>query len=334
MNEVGREVQLSFVIPAFNEEGMIGQTIESIEHHATAFSHEILVVDDASEDATVREATQAGATVLESLDGTIGANRNLGARRARGDVLIFLDADVTLTTEWAQRIPSALNELRNNAKLITGSHCNIPDKAAWIERYWFASFAEEKDSRHIGSGHLIMNAGFFSELGGFDETLETGEDYELCARARAAGATILNDPSLKVVHRGFPETLPQFVRREAWHGTGDFVTVRSILASKVSILTLVFIGLHVSLLSALLVPGPHAIGWFSLCLLALAALLAASSVKKNHSTGSMKTILFNAGLFYFYYLGRTLSLLIVLKRAAARRISRALSTADHGPGRG
>lgn len=306
---------LSFVIPALNEAAHIGRTIASIRRHAGKYSYEIIVVDNGSTDETVRLAQQAGARVLSLPVGTIAAVRNHGVRHASGQVLVLLDADASLTSAWEQQLPASLSQLTGATLSITGSHCSPPDHCSWIERYWFHEFATERDVSHLGSGHMLLTRELFLQLGGFDESFETGEDYEFCMRARALGAKLINEPRLRVIHHDFPRTLQRFVRREAWHGRGDLQSMQTFLQSKVALGTVVFLLAHLLVLVGLLLPGGAAVSGFGLLL--LAALLVASVWRKFRHAG-WRSRLVNTGLFYAYYLGRSAALLQQFRWRRAR----------------
>jgi len=305
--------ELSFVTPARNEAAHIATLIQSIRTHVPAgCSHEIIVVDNASSDATAMIARNLGARVLEVADGHIGALRNRGASVARGRVLAFLDADIELTPGWGRRLPEVLAELAHDHRRITGSHTRPPHDGSWIERYWFANLRRgRRVARYLGSAHMIMQRSWFQELGGFDETLTTGEDYDLCTRARMAGGTVVDDAALDAIHHGFPGRLSDFIRREAWHGSSDWADWRSIRQSRVALATLGFAGLHVAML-ALLLPGPFRdIGVAAI--LMVAGLVTGSAMMRFRGCGP-HTVLINAAVFYFYYAGRLLG--------AMRRIQR------------
>ena len=93
---------ISFVIPARNEEELAPRLVENIHEVLHAFDgYQFIVVDHSSTDRTAVLAATAGARVLHSRARTVAGVRNVGAREAIGDVLIFLDADVT------DRLPSA-----------------------------------------------------------------------------------------------------------------------------------------------------------------------------------------------------------------------------------
>lgn len=293
----------SFVIPARNEARYIGQCITAINALADKFTREIIIVDNGSTDDTPNIARSMGATVISKTTGTIGSLRNEGARRAEGQILIFIDADVVITPEWQRNIETALTRLQSNARHITGSHCFAPDSDPAVFRTWFNSFASESNSRHLGTGHLIINRNFFEQIGGFSETLQTGEDYEFCVRANAAGADIQNDTRLAVLHLDFPKTIQSFFKREMWHGRGDLQSWQAALQSRVVNAAVVFLALHFLLLGSLLSGSGKAP---LLTFLALIAMLLLSSLKKFRHR-SWKDIASNACVFYVYYWGRIFS---------------------------
>src|ERR1700681_1252200 len=86
---------LSFVVPAFNEEHELPAALEAIkgEDETAEQPFEIIVVDDASTDATSEMARRGGARVLLVSYRQIAAVRNAGASAASGDILFFVDAD-------------------------------------------------------------------------------------------------------------------------------------------------------------------------------------------------------------------------------------------------
>jgi hypothetical protein len=62
----------------------------------------------------------------------------------------------------------------------------------------------------------------FDEVGGFDERLETNEDYDFCHRLRQRGYVLLSVPTIKVTHLRTPQTLRGLFRNELWHGRDVF----------------------------------------------------------------------------------------------------------------
>src|SRR5437879_12957383 len=89
---------ISFIVPAYNEETELPSTLGAIRAATSGLSQpvEIIVVDDASTDATPEIAEQAGARVVSIHRRQIGAARNAGARAAQGEYLFIVDADTRI----------------------------------------------------------------------------------------------------------------------------------------------------------------------------------------------------------------------------------------------
>src|SRR5206468_11328581 len=92
---------ISFIVPAHNEELLIGQALSALLKAAQANREffEIIVVDDASTDRTAAIAREHNVRVISVNHRQIAATRNAGARQARGEYLFFVDADTLATPE-------------------------------------------------------------------------------------------------------------------------------------------------------------------------------------------------------------------------------------------
>jgi glycosyltransferase involved in cell wall biosynthesis len=112
---------ISFIIPAHNEEALIGCTLAALHEAALALRepYEIIVADDASTDRTGAIALEHGARVVAVNRRQIAATRNAGARAATGDLFIFVDADTVATM---RAVRAALRALRAGA---VGGGCTV-----------------------------------------------------------------------------------------------------------------------------------------------------------------------------------------------------------------
>ena len=251
---------ISVVIPAKNEETEIRKTLHSVRKHIPPdLLSEIIVIDNGSTDATGQVARGFGAIVLPQSEGHIGSLRNRGASRATGDLLVFLDADVSLASDWDRGLIHLQHKTLENPNLITGAWCEIPEQDSWIPRLWHSDTDKRGSVTHIGSGHMIVPRATFDRIGGFDESLGTGEDYDLCQRALEEGIPVIAIPEFRAFHRGEPQVLTAFFRRELWHGMGDGGSMAKILRSNIALASLAVASLHGLLILPLISRG--AVPW-------------------------------------------------------------------------
>ena len=105
---------ISFIVPAHNEQACLGRSLQAIHESARVVGqpYEIIVVDDASTDATAEIALQNHARVVSVNHRQIAATRNSGGRAAHGEQLIFVDAD---TTANSRAVASALRYMDKGA---------------------------------------------------------------------------------------------------------------------------------------------------------------------------------------------------------------------------
>ena len=216
-------VAVSVIIPTLNEEKMIGRCLESLAQLNFARKRfEVIVVDNGSTDQTIEIAKsfqdQLNLRIFEKAGVRISALRNLGARQAQGSILAFLDADCLVPSGWLERM---IELVPANSAGIVGAHYLLPEDSSWVGRTWhrYHEAGKSGEVSHVPAGDLIMRREDFLRLGGFDETIQTNEDYELCERARAGGMAVRAVPEMSVVHLGTAQSLPVFFRKQAWHGT-------------------------------------------------------------------------------------------------------------------
>jgi len=182
---------ISFIVPAHNEEAWVGRCVSAIRSGAESLGepHEIIVVDDASTDATASIARQQGAQMVRVEHRQISATRNAGARQAHGDILFFVDADTLVN---AAAIQSALRSVRAGA---VGGGC-VPRFEGWLP--WWFRLTEPligpavRLARFLPSGaFLFCTRGAFQTVGGFDENYYAAEDVVFIAALKRQGRVVI-----------------------------------------------------------------------------------------------------------------------------------------------
>jgi len=216
-------LSLSVIIPAYNEEKYLAECLDSLLGlEGEVADLEIVVVDNGSTDRTASVARERGAVVVDSTASTIAGVRNDGAARSHGAFLIFLDADCTVQPGWAAAIKEDLQE---EEVVAVGSYPTVPaEGSTWVQRTWSSllrSPGGKGRARWLPSANMAIVAEVFSQLGGFNEELQTCEDADLSYRLAAVGK-VVGDPRMSVVHHREPATLAEFFRKEIWHGKDSY----------------------------------------------------------------------------------------------------------------
>jgi GT2 family glycosyltransferase len=181
---------ISFIVPAYNEERLLGPTLRGLiaSARATGEPFEVIVADDASSDGTARVAATLGAQVVQVAHRQIAATRNAGARLARGDLLIFVDAD-TIVTDAVLR--AAIRAVRAGA--VGGGAAvrfdgRIPLYARLLQPLGFWLF------RVLGLAagcFLFCTRRVFDAVGGFDESLYGAEEIVLSGALKRHGRFVV-----------------------------------------------------------------------------------------------------------------------------------------------
>ncbi len=303
-------MQVSIIIPAYNEGQYLQALLESINEHVDV-PMEIIVVDNGSTDNTLDIAEKFNCIVV-----SMGKKyfpsivRNAGVLQSTGECLVFLDADIVITKQWADELKLLIeNPETLTKKFVTGASCHVSQNPSWIEQYWFEPLSKKK-KQYINGANIITITNVFHNINGFDELLETGEDVDFCIRAEQAGATIVLNDNWKVYHEGFPRTLKAFVRRESWHGKGDLLDFERFISSKVAIASAVFVLLHFILLSSNLFSRTNEINMIAISLIIL---LCYARAKKDMAMNNLKQIIYTTFISYLYFLGRSLSFISIFK---------------------
>lgn len=176
---------LSIVIPTKNEEKYLPKLLASISKQSFT-DYEVIVSDNDSGDRTREIAQTFGAKVVKG--GLPGAGRNRGAEAARGDIILFLDADAELPNE--DFLADALAEFEDR-KLSMGAPVaitegNFLDKLFF--RWWNYLVASLQFIKPLAGGWCIfVKKDLHQKLGGFNEKVMLGEDSDYAQRGAKLG---------------------------------------------------------------------------------------------------------------------------------------------------
>ncbi|MGW6194544.1 glycosyltransferase family 2 protein [Kribbella sp. NPDC055110] len=125
--------RFSVVIPAFNEERLIGACLQSLARQDFAGGYEVIVVDNNCTDDTAEIARLYGAIVVREETPGVCAARHRGTLAARGDIIVSSDADTVFDAGWLSRIDRALQQ--DPARVAVAGPCRYPDGPWWGTAY-------------------------------------------------------------------------------------------------------------------------------------------------------------------------------------------------------
>jgi len=233
--------EFSIVVPAFNEElalaatlGRIGNARERLKRERGVRS-ELVVVDNASGDATAEIAAQHGALVVSEPEHNVARVRNAGAAAGTGDVLVWIDADTLVPDEVLCRIADALAD----PECVGGAVDVLHLPARRLLRLYLGAWRVIGLALRMSQGAAqFARRSAFEALGGFDERQFMGEDVEFQWRLRRHAhrdgkhTTVIRRCQVVPAARRFdqwplwrtlvwtnPVTCALFARRaEAWRG--------------------------------------------------------------------------------------------------------------------
>lgn len=194
--------RISIIISSYNYGRFLGEAIESALAQ-TLSPIEVIVVDDGSTDDSREVARRYPVRLIEQANAGVSAARNRGAREAKGDHLVFLDADDILEPDYLARCWEALRTAP-------------PDVAyAYTQMRYFGELTGIYESgsfckKRILEGNLVnvsalMRRRAFDEAGGFDEACQLGlEDADLWVRFLARGfrGVFVAEPLLRYRRHG------------------------------------------------------------------------------------------------------------------------------------
>jgi GT2 family glycosyltransferase len=277
--------RVSFIVPVFNDAERLARCLRSIRASRYPSDRiEIVVADNGSQDGSPEIARSAGAILVAAPHVSVAALRNRAAHASRGSILAYVDADNEVVPGWVE---SAVETLRLPAVGAVGALYHPPPNGTWVQHGYDGLRgrpAGRQDVEWIGSGNLAIWRSAFEAVDGFDTSLETCEDVDLCHRLRAAGLRVISDERMKNIHHGDPATLWELFKGELWRGRDNLrVSFRRPLRWRTvttAIIPLVDIGLIGLAVGGLFVGG--AVGR-AVSLAALLVILAPSVLKAARS---------------------------------------------------
>jgi len=321
---------LSYIVPVRNDAERLRGCLESIRACDGNIPAEIIVGDNGSTDGSAEVGRAAGASVLDLAGRSVAEVRNAAAQAARGEFLAFVDADHVLDKGWAR---AAVLVLQNPGVSAVGAQYHTPDDGTWVQKTFDCMRRHRPGLRSVDwlpSGNLVVRRFVFDRLGGFDTTLETCEDVDLCQRIVQRGGRLMAADGLRSVHRGDPPTLLALFLAEMWRGRDN---LRVSLRVRLTLARLPSVVAPIGILTALGAIPLGLVFWTSggwyLSTLATAALIGVFAVRSAvlvaHAPAAARgrwLALQGFALASVYETARALAVVVRIGYNASRRRSR------------
>jgi glycosyltransferase involved in cell wall biosynthesis len=187
---MGKELDVSIVIPTLNEEKYIEKCLRSVRAQNYSGSFEIIVADGYSLDRTVKIAEKYANKIVFEHTHTIAAGRQAGAKAASGKVIVYTGADVVLPVDWLQRLVAPFADRRVAAAY--GSL--MPLDGTWFDNVFcrffinpMAGILNAAGLMYVYGDNMAFRKSTFDQISGFDIRLVTAEDTDIMRRIKKFG---------------------------------------------------------------------------------------------------------------------------------------------------
>jgi glycosyltransferase involved in cell wall biosynthesis len=200
-------LRISVIVPVRNGRLHLARCLEALVRSEYS-DFEVIVVDDCSTDTTPEIADRYGARGLRTpRTGGPGGARNLGARQARGEILVFIDSDVVVPPETLSLLAKDFSRNPDIAAVF-GSYDDTPAWPTFISQYknlmhHYVHQISSESPVTFWAGCGAIRKSVFDEAGGFDEakyTLPSIEDIALGLQLTQSGRRIFLDKRIQVKH--------------------------------------------------------------------------------------------------------------------------------------
>ncbi len=198
-------LSVTVAIPCYNAANYLGDLLNSL-FQQTRFPDEILVINDGSTDATKQIAQGYGVRLIDHNSNLgLACARNTALWNARGEVIVYLDADALPLPKNLERI---LSEYSNPETIAVGGQELFTPSSTKVNLWRNLFWRQTHGQKRIDNAWMLMGLccsyrkKILMELGGFDEDYKTnGEDVDMGIRLRKAGYQQSYVPQIGVSHR-------------------------------------------------------------------------------------------------------------------------------------
>lgn len=206
---------VSAVVPVYNGESFIAETLHSLLHQRRKFD-EIIVVDDGSTDNTVKIVKRfKNVKLIQSHHVERIAVRNIGWKAAKGNIIAFIDSDLELVPEWLEEVLKGFDQ---------GYKAVVDRRAVHQPKTYIAKLNDHFFNLRYHDQYKpftlwVIRRDLLEELGGLDENVIAFEDIDIADRVFAKGHKIYFAQNALAYHKGEPVSIREELRRNFWFGS-------------------------------------------------------------------------------------------------------------------
>jgi len=218
-------MKLSVIIPAFNAEDTLAVQLSALSRQSWSSTWEVIVADNGSTDDTrcvAREFEKAlpGLRIIDASDKRgAGHARNMAAKEAIGDALVFCDADDEVAPGWLEAMGQALSQhdfvaCRLDAEKLSEAGAllsRVCPQQGGIQEYKYPPYFP-----HAGGGTLGVKRSLHEAVGGFDESFMVLEDTDYCWRIQLRGEKLVFVPDALINTRFRGERADIYRQARQW----------------------------------------------------------------------------------------------------------------------
>ncbi|MFQ5442504.1 MAG: glycosyltransferase [Thermodesulfobacteriota bacterium] len=215
----------SVVVPAFNSEKTLGRCLGALFNQSCPKKrYEVIVVDDGSTDGSAEAAKSFPVRYFFQKNAGPASARNLGAREAKGAVILFTDADCVAGRDW---IKEMTEPFRAGPEVTAVKGAYRTEQKSLVARFAQLEFEERFELLKktpsidmVDTYSAAYRREVFLETGGFDTNfpVANNEDTELSYRLSKAGHKMVFNPRAVVCHLNHPDSLRRYARLKFWRG--------------------------------------------------------------------------------------------------------------------
>ena len=194
------------MIPAHNAGATLDDCLESV-YGTAGVRCEVILVDDASTDDTVAIGRRFPCRIIRVGTRAMAANcRNIGAAHARGEILVFVDADEVIFADTVRRFANALQQAPDIDAVVGSLTADTPAPGFFSRfknfQHHFVHQTAAGEGTTLDSGRMAIRRRTFEQVGGFEPAFggSSIEDIALGYRMTRRGLRIRFEPSIQVVH--------------------------------------------------------------------------------------------------------------------------------------